>query len=254
LVEQLANGGNIDMTDLIPIRKAKATQVSLADLQVILDHKKAAEETRSPASTLKARVEEAKRDFAANPIVVLDEMRDLARRLFDVFDPKINSESVPLTQSQVNSLSREFLYLEKLKVKMEALEARYRDLIFGHLDKTRPQVPGRPASQVPGVVKAEGPEDHYEFERRGGNRKDPDLNVQGLLKELPEDVANKILVTVHHEATEAWDETVFDEHEFIKLVDSGVIDLDTVAKHLTPGEWRTPSFHKILVHGVGYED
>jgi len=246
------------MTDLIPIRKGKATQVSLADLQTILDHKKAVEEARSgDVSTRKARVEEAKRVFSIDPIKTLKEMQYWAMALFETFDKDTSLETIPLTQRQINNLSSEFYKLEQLKIQIEALEGRYRELVFSHLDATGPSIPGRPASQVPGKVAAKDPEDHYEFERRGGNRKDPDLNVQGLLSELPAEVASKLLVTVHHKATEAWDETVFDEHEFVKLVDAGVIDLDIVAKHLTPGEWRTPSFHKILVRGVGgieYED
>src|SRR5689334_21372572 len=101
------------MTDLVHIPAGTSRQVSLADLQDRLDARKQVEETRSPTSTRKARVAEAKRDFSVNPIVVLDEMRDLARRLFDVFDPKITEESVPLTQAQINKLSEEFLHLER---------------------------------------------------------------------------------------------------------------------------------------------
>lgn len=240
------------MTDLVPIRKSKANQVSLADLQTILDHRAAVEETtRSPVSTKKARVEEAKRAFSVDPISTLEAIVDRAEDLADLFDEQISLDNIPLTQEQINTLSDEFYQLEQLQTHIAALESRYRELIFAHLDKTGPKIPGRPPAQVPGKVEAEGPGPHYIFERRGGNRKDPDLNAAELLKVLPPHVAAKLLVTVHHKAVEAWDETVFDEAEFVRLVDAGIIDLDLVAKYLKAGEWRTPSLYKTLVEGIG---
>ena len=96
---------------------------------------------------------------------------------------------------------------------------------------------------------AQGPGPHYVFERRGGNRANPNLDVEGLRSVLPEEIAAQVYKTVHHDAVAAWDEPVFDETEFGRLVDEGKIDLDVVAEYLTAGAWRTPSFYKTLVDG-----
>ena len=248
-----ANGGNIDMTDLVKIPQGSTKQVSLADLQDRLDARKQISETRSPTSTRKGRVEEAKRVFTVNPMETVAKIEELSSRLADVFSDKITMDSVPLTQDQINKLSQEFVYLERLKVQIEALETRYRDLVYSHLDKTGPKVSGRPASQVPGKVSAEGPGEHYEFERRGGNRANPLLDTAGLRGELTEELASQVFVVRRHKAVEAWEEELFDEARFLELVESGDIDLDLVAKHLKPGSWRTPSFYKTLVDGVGHD-
>lgn len=237
------------MTDLVPIRKGKATQISLADLQDRLDARQQVAETRTTTSTRKSRVARAKESFSADPLETLVEIQVRAKSLADVFDASITEEAVPLSQEQINALSREYHELDKLKVQIEALEARYRPLIFGHLDETGPKIPGRPPSQVPGKVEAEGPGPHYVFERRGGNRENPDLDTVGLRDVLPAEVAAQVYVTVHHPMVPAWDEEVFDEGRFGELVDEGKIDLDVVADYLTPGKWRTPSFYKILVDG-----
>lgn len=237
------------MTELVPIRKGKSTQVSLADLQERLDARQEVAETRSSVSTRKARVEAARRAFLIDPLETLVEIQVRASALVDVFDASITLEDVPLSQGQINKLSDELLQLERLKVELEALETRYRALSFAHLDETLPRIPGRPASQVPGKIAASSPGPHYIFERRGGNRKDPSLNTDTLREVLPPEVAAQIYVTIHHEAVPAYDEQVFDEGRFGELVQSQVIDLDVVAPHLTPGEWRTPSLHKTLVDG-----
>jgi hypothetical protein len=239
------------MTELVPTRKGKTgqTSVSLAEIQNLLDARNVVAETRTPTSTRKARIEEAKRNFDADPAETVDKIYDLASQLSIVFDEKITPDSVPLTRDQVRKLSDEYLRLDHLKAQIAALETRYRDVIFSHLDETLPKVPGRPAAQVPGKVEAEGSGARYVFERRGGNRANPTLNTEGLRAALPAHLADQIFVTVHRPAVAAYDEEVFDEATFGRLVDEGKIDLDTVAEHLTPGEWRTPSFYKTLVEG-----
>lgn len=237
------------MTELVPIRRGSKSQVSLLDIQDRLDARRQVAEVRSPTSTRKSRVEEAKRAFEIDSTATLVEIQDQARALADAFDPSITQESVPLSQAQINKLSEEFDLLEKLRIQIAALEGRYRSLIFAHLDETGPRIPGRPAGQVPGKVEAAGPGRHYVFERRGGNRSDPDLDAEGLRAELPAEIAARVFVTIHHPAVEAWDEQVFDEGAFGELVDNGAIDLDVVAKHLTPGPWRTPQFFKTLMNG-----
>jgi hypothetical protein len=237
----------IAVTDLVPIRKGKATQISLADLQDRLDARRQVAETRTATSSRKSRVSQAKNKFSEDPLETLVEIQGRAKSLADTFDASITEESVPLSQEQINALSREYLELDKLRVQIEALEARYKPLIFGHLNEVGPKIAGRPASQVPGKVEAEGPGPHYVFERRGGNREDPDLDTAGLREILPAEVAAQVYVTVHHPAVPAWDEEVFDEGLFGELVDKGKIDLDVVAPFLTPGKWRTPSFYKTLV-------
>lgn len=242
------------MTDLVNFSEnQKPSQLSLAEIQSRLDARQIETPEGRPvvASTKKAMAEKAKADFESNPIVVLDEIRHLASALFNVFDPKITVETVPLTANQVVRLSGEFYKLEQLKTKIAAIEPRYRELIFAHLNKTLPKVPGRPAAQVPGKVEAEDPEPHYVFERRGGNRGNPDLDVKSLCEELPDDLVAQIFSTVHHEPVAAWDEEVFDEARFGYLVESGAIPLDLVAKHLKPGAWRTPTFYTTLVEGTG---
>lgn len=237
------------MTDLVPTRKGKPTQVSLADLQDKLDARRQISETRSGTSTRKARVEDAKRVFDVDPLKTLEEIERRATLLSEVFDRTINQDAVPLNQRQVNRLSYELYQLEKLKVEIEALETRYKSLVYAHLDSTVKKVPGRPLSQTPGKVVAEGPGPHYILERRGGNRGNPSLNTESLREVLPADVAVQIYKTVHHDAVPARDEEVFDEGRFAELVELGVIDLDVVQEHLIPGEWRTPSFYKTLVEG-----
>jgi hypothetical protein len=237
---------------LVPVRKNEATRVSLADLQDRLDARRQVAETRASAtSTRKGRVQDAKRGFEVAPLETLVKIQESARELANVFDASITEETVPLSQAQINKLSEEFLKLEQLRVQIEALEARYRPLVFGHLDEVGPKIPGRPAAQVPGKVAAEGPGPHFVFERRGGNRTDPDLNAQGLREVLPPEVAAEVYLTMHHDAIPAWDEAIFNEGRFGELVDAGIIDLDVVAEFLTPGKWRTPSFHKTLVDGEG---
>jgi hypothetical protein len=237
------------MNELVSIRKGKSNQVSLAELQNILDARAQVADDRSVVSTRKARVEEAKRVFEIDPEATLNQIMLRAQTLSDAFDKSIDLEAVPLSQKQINRLSDEFFELEALQAQVAALETRYRALVFAHLDETAPKVPGRPAAQVPGKVGAKGPGDHYIFERRGGNREDPDLDVVGLKDELPAEVVSQIYVTVHHEAVEAHDEQIFDAGRFGELVNEGVIDLDVVAKYLTAGKWRTPSFNKTLVSG-----
>lgn len=238
-------------SDLVPIRKSGATQVNLLDLQEKVALRQIAE-TRTSVSSRKGRVEEAKRVFALDPTVTMVEIQDRAKALADTVDPTITVETLPLTQEQINRLSDEFFQLEKLKVQIEALAERYRPIIFGHLDMTVARVPGRPASQTPGVVEATGPGPHYKFERRGGGREAPDLDTEGMRKALerlsPELVA-EVYQTVHHDAVAAWDEDVFNVARFDELAEQGLIDLDVVAKHLTPGKFRTPSFNKTLVDG-----
>ena len=238
------------MTDLVPVRKGKPTQISLADLQERLDARSEIAKNRSTTSTKKSRIEEAEKVFRVNPYETLVEIQILATNLADLFDDSISVETTPLSQADVDQLSEEFSHLERLKAQIVALETRYRELIFSHLDKTSTKVPGRPASQVPGKVEASGPGQHYVFERRGGNREAPELDTEGLREALPEEIAAQIYVTVHHDPVPAWDEKVFDEAKFGELVDSGIIDLDVVAKYLTPGSWRTPSFYKTLVGGA----
>lgn len=235
-------------TALVPIRKSGATQVSLMDLAEQVARKQIAD-IRVTVSSRKARVSDAKKKFAADPLETLSEIQDRARALFDVFDASIIEETLPLNQAQINTLSAEFFELEQLRIKIEALADRYKTLVYGHLDQTGPKVEGRPASQVPGKVEAEGPEPHYIFERRGGNRDNPDLDAAGMREALPAHLAEMIYKTVHHPAVEEWDEDVFDQDEFVRLVDAGLIDLDVVARFLTPGKWRTPSFYKTLVDG-----
>jgi len=236
-------------TDLVKVRKGGATQVSLADLQTRLDARNEVAETRTTTSTRKARVADAKKGFAVDPLETLVEIQARAQALVDTFDATITEDTVPLSQAQINRLSSEFLQLDKLKVQIEALEARYKTLTFGHLDETGPKIPGRPASQVPGKMAAEGPGPYYIFERRGGNRNDPDLDVVSMREVLPAEVVAEIYLTVSHPAVAAWDEDVFDEGRFAELVDEGKIDLDVVAPFLTAGKWRTPSFYKTLVDG-----
>lgn len=235
------------MTAMVPVRKGKSTRVSLSDIQERLDARKQIAETRSGTSTKKARVEEAKRVFQVDPLETLSEIQGRARALAAAFDGTITLEDVPLSQNQINKLSYEFYQLEKLQAEIAALETRYRNLVFAHLDKTVTRVPGRPTSQIPGKVSADGPGPHYDFERRGGNRANPDLDVLGLKDELSDEIVAKVYVTVHHKAVKSYDEDVFDEEAFGELVESGEIDLDVVAKYLTPGAWRTPSFYKTLV-------
>jgi len=237
------------MTDLVPIRKGKSTQVSLADLQDRLDARNQIAEARTSSSTRKARVEEAKRAFKLDPLKTMVQIQDLACGLADVFDAEVSLDSVPLSRSDIEKLSNEYFHLDRLKSQIEALETRYRALIFAHLDEVGLKVPGRPPAQVPGKVEAEGPGPHYIFERRGGNRANPDLNTDSLRGALPPEIATQVYLTMHHAAVDAWDEQVFDEGRFGELVDAGLIDLDVVAEHLTPGPWRTPSFYKIFVDG-----
>lgn len=237
------------MTELVPVGKSKKNQVSLLDIQDQLDARQEIAQTREGVSTRKARIEGAKRVFAVDPLKTLAEIEAQAQDLTDVFDASIDESSIPLSQDQINSLSEEFLRLERLKVQIAALETRYRSLLFAHLDRTGPKIPGRPPAQVPGKVEAHGPGPHYIFERRGGNREHPDLNLQTLRADLAPEIANQVYVTVHHPATEAWDEEVFDESRFSQLVDEGEIDLDIVAPHLTPGKWRTPSFYPTFIAG-----
>jgi hypothetical protein len=235
---------------LVPVRKSEATKVSLADLQDRLDARKAVADNRAGVtSTRKGRVADAKRGFEVAPLETLVKIQESARELADAFDASITEETVPLSQAQINKLSEEFLKLERLKVQIEALEARYRPLVFGHLDEVGPKIPGRPAAQVPGKVAAEGPGPHYVFERRGGNRTDPDLDVKGLYEVLPAEFVAEVYLTVHHDAIPARDELVFDESRLGELVDAGLVDLDVVAPFLTAGKWRTPSFYKTLVDG-----
>lgn len=237
------------MNELVSIRKGKSNQVSLAELQNRLDARAQVADDRSVVSTRKARIEEAKRVFEIDPEATLNQIMLRARTLSDAFDKTIDLNSVPLSQKQINRLSDEFFELEDLKAQVAALETRYRALVYAHLDETVSKVPGRPAAQVPGKVEATGPGDRYIFERRGGNREDPDLDVVSLKDELPDEVVAQIYVTVHHEAVPAHDEQIFDAGRFGELVNDGVIDLDVVAKHLTAGKWRTPSFYKTLVSG-----
>ncbi len=237
------------MNDLVSIRKGGSTQVSLADLQDRLDARQQVAETRTTTSTRKARVADAKKGFAVDPLETLVEIQSISKALVDIFDASITEATVPLSQAQINTLSDEFLQLDRLKVRIEALEARYRALTFGHLDETGPKVPGRPASQVPGKMAAEGPGPHYIFERRGGNRNDPDLDVVGMREVLSPEIVSEVYLTVTHPAIEAWEENVFDEGRFGELVDQGKIDLDVVAPFLAAGKWRTPAFYKTLVDG-----
>lgn len=237
------------MTNLVPVRKGHSTQISLAEIQDRLDARNQIAETRTPTSTRKSRVEKAKSEFAVNPLDTLVEIQEAARALANVFDASITSDSAPFSQEQINQISDEFMALERLRVQIEAMEDRYRELTFAHLDETVTRVPGRPVSQTPGKMEADGPGDHYIFERRGGNRANPDLNTETLRGSLSSEVAAQIYVTIHHPAVPAWDEEVFDEAKFGQLVDEGIIDLDDVAPHLTPGKWRTPSFYKTLVKG-----
>lgn len=238
------------MTDLVPIRGGQAKQVSLADLQNLLDARNEVAETRAPStSTIKGRVQAAKKAFEASPLDTLMGIQNSARGLFDAFDSTIDEGSIPLSESQVKTLSDEYLHLEKLKVEIAALEERYRNLVFAHLDVTGPKIPGRPASQVPGRVEAEGPGPRIIFERRGGNRADPDLNTETLRGVLPPELSAQLYEKVHHDPIPAWDENVFNTARFTELVDKGLIDLDVVAEHLTPGPWRKPSFYKTRVDG-----
>jgi hypothetical protein len=237
------------MTDLVPIHKGKSNKVSLADLQDLLDSRRQVAEARTPVSTKKARLEEAKKAFEADPLETVMEAHRLILSLSRAFDESINLDSIPLSQTQINKLSEEFLDFEKLKDQISALETRYKTLIFAHLDETLKRVPGRPAAQVPGKVAAEGPGPHYVFERRGGNREDPDLDAEAMRSALPDEIVAQLYLKVHHEAIPAWDEDVFDESKFAELVDAQVIDLDLVAQYLTPGKWRKPSFYKTLVDG-----
>ncbi|HEY6021190.1 MAG TPA: hypothetical protein VIY48_15180 [Candidatus Paceibacterota bacterium] len=237
------------MTEMIPVRPGKPNQrVSLAELQERLDARREIAESRTPTSTRKARVESAKQVFLADPETTVAQIQARARALSKTFDPRINLSSIPLSQDQKNQLSDEYYQLERLKVEIEALETRYKTLVFAHLDETVTRVPGRPASQTPGKVEAEGPGPHYIFERRGGNRANPSMDTEGLRKALPTHLAEMIYKTVHHPSVEAWDEeNVFDEAEFGRLVDAGLIDLDVVAEYLTPGPWRTPALYKTLM-------
>jgi hypothetical protein len=235
-------------TALVPIRKSGATQVSLVDLAEQVARRQI-EETRTVTSTRKARVEEARRNFEIDPLDTIADIQLYANALAREFDASISERSLPLSKEQINTLSDEFLQLERLRIQIEALTSRYKTLVYGHLDQTGPKIDGRPASQVPGKVEAEGPGPHYIFERRGGNRDFPDLDAEGLRGALPAELVAQLYKTVHHDATAAWDEPVFDEIRFAELVDLGEIDLDVVADYLTPGKWRTPSFYKTLVDG-----
>lgn len=235
------------MTDMVHVRKSSKAQVSLAEIQNMLDAREEATEVRGVVSTKKARIEQAKRDFNIDPLATVEEISDLTNELCMKFDEEIGLDSVPLRQSEINTLSDEWLLIERIKAHIEALETRYRALTFAHLDEVNPRVPGRPAAQVPGKMAATGDGPRVVFERRGGNRKDPDLDAEGLRKELPAHVAAKIYKTVVHPAVEAYEEEVFDEAEFFKAVEEGEIDLDTIAPYLTPGEWRKPSHYKTIV-------
>lgn len=237
------------MTDLVHIKKGSSTQVSLLDIQDRLDARAQIAETRTTTSTRRARVEQAQRVFAVDPTTTMVEIEDAAADLAMTFDSSITLESVPLSKAQINKLSDEFLALERLRVQIEAMQGRYRDLIYAHLDETVTPIPGRPVSQTPGRVEADGPGDHMIFERRGGNRADPDLNAEGLRNALPAEVVPLVYKVLHHDPVPAWDEQIFDEGAFGELVSTGVIDLDVVAPFLTPGKYRTPAFYKTRVDG-----
>lgn len=233
--------------DLVVVRKkGKPTQLSLLEIQDRLDARVQVAAIRPPVtSTRKAKVEQAKREFEVDPLDTMVGIQASATKLADIFDPTITPETVPLTQEQKNKLGEEFKALEELRIRIEAMQDRYRAIIFSHLDVVSPYIPGRPPSQVPGKVESED----YVFERRGGNRENPDLNTETLRDDLtPEQVA-LVYKTVHHPAVPEWDEPIFDEGEFGDLVNAGKIDLDVVAKHLTPGDWRTPAFYKTPVEG-----
>lgn len=236
------------MTALVSIPKDKPTKVSLLDLAERVARQQIAE-TRTVTSSRKARVAAAKEDFKVDPLATLGEIQRRAQALAEVFDATIIEDTLPLSQAQINTLSNEYLELDKLRVQIEALEDRYRSLIYGHLDEVVKKVAGRPASQTPGKVEAEGPGPRYFFERRGGGRANPELDAEGLRRALPPELVVEVYKTVHHDAKDAWDEEVFDEGRFEELVKSGQISLDLVANYLTPGEWRTPSFYKTLVDG-----
>jgi len=238
------------MTELVPTRKDSADhQITLAEIQDQLDARNQQVETRSSAPSRKSRVAGAKRAFDFDPEKTLDEIKLRANLLAEVFDRGITEAAIPLSQRQINRLSYEFYQLDKLKIELEALETRYRALVYAHLDNTVERIPGRPASQTPGKVAAEGPGPHHVFERRGGGRSSPTLDLDSLREALPQNIVAELYKTVHYEAVPARDEERFDQSRSLELVDAGVIDLDVVAEHLIPGEWRTPSFYKTLVDG-----
>lgn len=236
------------MTDLVPTRKA-GKSITLADLQNLLDSRADIAKGREVVSTKKARIEQAKENFKIDPEATVDEIHDLFSDFAKIFDPDITLDSVPLNRAQINTLSEEYRRLDQVAARLEALMGRYRATIFAHLDETVDRIPGRPVSQTPGKVEADGPGEHYIFERRGGNRANPDLDTKGLREELPAHIVAQIFATVTRPAVEAYTEEVFDEAKFGELVNSGAIDMDLVAKHLKAGKWREPSFHKTLVEG-----
>lgn len=240
------------MTELVPLRKGKPIiKVSLDDIQDRLDARQPEEVVEAPlvVSSKKSRVAAAKRSLQADPLATVVRIQNRAADLSSAFDQRITLDQVPLSREQIERLSAEYLEFERLKVEIEALDTRYRELIFAHLDETVDRIPGRPISQTPGRVEADIRGPHHIFERRGGNRANPTLNTDTLRAALPAEVADQIYVTIHHKAVEAYDEEVFDEARFAELVDNGTIDLDIVAEHLLPGEWRTPTFYRTLVDG-----
>lgn len=238
------------MTSLVPVHKDGSTQISLTDLQDKLDARaELAAEGTGAVSTRKSRVAKAKQDFQADPVRTVLNIEVMASDFVDAYDDTITVDSVPLAQDQINQISNEWMRLDRLKTEIEALETRYRELIFAHLDETGPKIPGRPASHTPGQVAAEGPGPHIIFARRGGNRANPELDAEGLKAVLPDEIAAQLFVTVHHDPVPAWDEKVFNEERLNELVASGQIDLDTLAPFLKPGARRTPTFNKTLVDG-----
>lgn len=236
-------------TDLVPVRKGTATQISLASLQSLLDSRKVVEESHTVTSTQKSRIASAKKGFEESPLETLLRLQESARALADTFDATVTTATVPLSREQIKQVSDEYLILEQIKIMVTALEPRYRELVFAHLDETVTRVPGRPVSQTPGKIEAETTGDHYIFERRGGNRGNAVLDTDGLRAELPAEVAAQVFKTVTHAPVPAWTEEVFDQGALEELANRGLVDLDVVAKHMTAGKWNTPTFNKTLVKG-----
>lgn len=150
-----------------------------------------------------------------------------------------------LSQEQVDALGEEYLLWQKFNDFLESRNKTFRGMVFSTLDEQASQTSSSvPPHQTKGKLVANTSEGKLSFNREGGDRKKPTVDVDRLKEVVGDSRFEKLTdkIKVRRQVIPAHTEEKFSEEKFVEAVYNGDITFEEAQEVLIPGAWQTPRF------------
>ena len=149
------------------------------------------------------------------------------------------------TEDEVRALGEEYVSWQKISDFLDSRNKTFRSLVFKTLDENSEKLnSSTPPHQTKGKIEVETSEGKLSFNREGGDRKKPTVDVERLKEIVGEARFSKLVdkIKVRRQIIPAHTEEKFSEEKFVEAVYNGEITLEEAEQVLIPGEWQTPRF------------